>query len=544
MKVHAQSASRQILVLTALAVAGVGCGADPGTQLNTSRQFGGEAVQVSDQAATPADMGVGDIYTEMVDGANSVTIDMDGVDYASNFILVLSNLSSDGGEASVTTSYDEAVDLSPAISVDDQESEGSEGDTVFHEQLRELEANVAEEWDPSVVANVGKAAMVSSELKIGDQERFHVLASVSGSSYNSVTASLRCIGENVTFYVDLTNPTSISDSDVSELCHHFDDQIPIERSLFGDESDVNGDGKVTVLITPSVNRLGTLAGGMITGFFYAADLQSPGGPNATSNGRELIYMVAPDPTAQYGFGLPTSFAIKQLIPAVLVHEFQHAINFNQHVLLRGGSVEEPWLNEGLSHLAEDLLGVGNENPSRYQLYLKKPSQYAIVTSSSPGLASRGGIYLFLRYLYEQAADGSAFVRALLNTDAVGAENIEEAFAGSLSDFDQFGEFYLRFGLSLVMSGYGVSADARYLYQPPVTHPDTGHLMGAILSGPANDGRGTVISPLELLNYYGVHSASLSPSQSKYYLVSTPPSQIVVRSTAATSTVAASLIRVE
>ena len=41
---------------------------------------------------------------------------------------------------------------------------------------------------------------------------------------------------------------------------------------------------------------------------------------------------------------------------MIIHEFQHMISFNQHVLVRGGNAEETWLNEGLSSFAEELGG--------------------------------------------------------------------------------------------------------------------------------------------------------------------------------------------
>src|SRR5437867_2535680 len=48
--------------------------------------------------------------------------------------------------------------------------------------------------------------------------------------------------------------------------------------------------------------------------------------------------------------------VKQVIPVTFIHEFQHMISYNQHVLLRGGGGELPWLNEGMSHYAEELGG--------------------------------------------------------------------------------------------------------------------------------------------------------------------------------------------
>ena len=80
--------------------------------------------------------------------------------------------------------------------------------------------------------------------------------------------------------------------------------------------------------------------------------------------------------------------------------------------MSGGLPEENWLNEGMSHFMEDWAGYGVENPSRYAMYLASPSTYGVVTQSSPNLMERGASYLFLRFLYEQASDGTAFIRSL------------------------------------------------------------------------------------------------------------------------------------
>ena len=51
-----------------------------------------------------------------------------------------------------------------------------------------------------------------------------------------------------------------------------------------------------------------------------------------------------------------SDATNAFLPPTFIHEFQHMISFNQHVLVRGGTAEDTWLNEGLSHFAEELGG--------------------------------------------------------------------------------------------------------------------------------------------------------------------------------------------
>jgi hypothetical protein len=44
------------------------------------------------------------------------------------------------------------------------------------------------------------------------------------------------------------------------------------------------------------------------------------------------------------------------MPVTFTHEFQHMINFVEHVLVRGGDSEDGWLDEGLSKYAEEFAG--------------------------------------------------------------------------------------------------------------------------------------------------------------------------------------------
>jgi hypothetical protein len=37
--------------------------------------------------------------------------------------------------------------------------------------------------------------------------------------------------------------------------------------------------------------------------------------------------------------------VQAFVPITFIHEFQHMISFNQHVLVRGGDGEVLWLNE-------------------------------------------------------------------------------------------------------------------------------------------------------------------------------------------------------
>src|SRR5207302_3286611 len=117
--------------------------------------------------------------------------------------------------------------------------------------------------------------------------------------------------------------------------------------------------------------------------------------------------------------------------------------FNQHVLLRGQEAEVLWLNEGMSHLAEELggrsFGLGTSQFSDFAIgdvfnayqYLDAPGDHFLLATEGIGtLAERGAMWLFVRYLVDQyAADqsltaGDLVTRQLDQTTLTGAANVE------------------------------------------------------------------------------------------------------------------------
>jgi len=144
--------------------------------------------------------------------------------------------------------------------------------------------------------------------------------------------------------------------------------------------------------------------------------------------------------------------VTELVPVTFVHEFQHMISFNQHFLKHctpsGCPVppEDLWLNEGLSHYAEELGGrtylptdtvsycrhVWGDltNAGRYSLRRK-----AVFSRGHLGIgsiAARGAYWLFVRYLVDQFATdtsfagANAFTRKLEQTTLTGVANVSAA----------------------------------------------------------------------------------------------------------------------
>lgn len=527
------------LVITCWVVLIAGCGAMESPSSSASSNGTSTSappanpVTISNAAGSPKDMAVGDVYQVAFTGEQSTKIDMTGVPSDAEYVLAIANLNTGGSSTSVQVASDESEVLDASLPAatksvaDDHDHEAlSDASARFHEELRFHESVWASEGTPPSQMTHGKA-MVSAAASAalpseGDETRFQVLSSLSGGGKTTVSATVMYVGRNVVCYLDQEvmrrNPEDLTREDVRTLCQNFDAQVIEERVLFGQESDVDGNGRLNVLMTAQVNKMGAALGGLITGFFYAADLYDPG--------MEIIHTLVPDSKGVYGQTIPKDFTMENLLPSVLVHEFQHAINYNQHVLVRGGQPEEAIINEGLSHLSEDLLGVGRENFARYATFLSRPSAYGLFSGGSPNLGARGASYLFLHYLLEQS-DNSNFVTQMVGTTERGAANVEAAFGGSDESFDQFGEFYLRWVATLILGGEGISNDPRYSYTSRTRHATSGEWMGVCLKCDADDGRGTVLNGVSMSNYTGYTSATLQPGSAQFYSVSDAPSEILL-----------------
>lgn len=427
---------------------------------------------------------------QLATGANEVVLDE-----SRDAILVLFGSSEDSQQNSfgLGSSINSGSNIK-ALGTD-EEFEEEEGDLTsqFHGFLRSKEAEADEDYIADVSSDTRYATLYAN---VGDTQTFRVLNSFSNSSsYETVTAELKVQTQYFNFYVDSRDLNAFTAAELSAIADDFAAVIDVEQEVFGVESDVNSDGRFDILFTQVVNRLGGSQGGMVTGFFYAMDLfESSKYP--VSNEREIIFVMVPDPEGEHGSAVSSSFAINNIIKGVLPHEYQHMINFNMHYFNNGGLTEKSWLNEGLSHLAEDLTtldvngdlaGFGLENPSRVASFLSSISNTCFTCGTS--LAQRGGSYLFLKYLYEQAQIGAFpnvdsgidMIQKILNTSSRGVSNLTAALYGNEANTQSFKQLMGFFSLALYFSETGLTSDDRF------------HIEGLDLRGAIQDNRGTFLN---------------------------------------------------
>ncbi|MBA3444415.1 MAG: hypothetical protein H0T58_06130 [Gemmatimonadales bacterium] len=320
----------------------------------------------------------------------------------------------------------------------------------FHDMLRQRERVLT--GSPSrVLFDKAQTGSVSSVPPVpGEQRTFDVCTSRQCNAFTQATATAKAVGQRVAIFVDNDAPAGgYSDADLAQVGTLFDDYLyPIDTVAFGRESDVDGNAVVIVLLTHRVNALSpncNTTGSVILGYFFGADLLPRSSGNPGSNEAEIFYGLVPDP-GNLDCTISQEFARSRL-PATFIHEFQHMISFNQHVLVRNGRSEDTWLNEGLSHLAEELGGRQIPNAEcpvsgscvrdfiqgdleNALDYLTSPENFFLIEpgSSSGDLAERGANWLFVRWLADQFATdtllGTDLTRRLVGTSLTGVANVQ------------------------------------------------------------------------------------------------------------------------
>jgi hypothetical protein len=367
----------------------------------------------------------------------------------------------------------------------------------FDASLRSYEASLAPAAAAlsrarALNASLALQRMAASPPTLGSTRTFSTLSSLDPKkpTFSSTTATLKYIGTHVYLYLDTSAPAGgFTDAELTTFGDLFDKTLyDLDVQLFAEPSDIDADGHIVVLLASQVNKLTTRADcptqGFVTGFFFGWDLSSTA---STSNKGEIFYSLVPDPSGTLSCA-HSSAEVTRIVPGTFVHEFQHMISFNQHVLLRGGEQEDTWLNEAMSLTAEENASVyyeekypaplGRTDPNQLfpdssqgfivpdlidaYNYLASSTSNSITTFKDFGtLEERGGGWLFLRWLGDQK--GRGIYRSLVQTKTLGVANIEEQTA------EPFGQLFGDFGLATLADSIpGVDRAAvppRYRFGP-------------------------------------------------------------------------------
>lgn len=336
----------------------------------------------------------------------------------------------------------------------------------------------------------GFAPFANTPPKLGDVRSFKIS---SGTKVTDIDAEAVYVDGTAVFWLDKTTTplATIEATDLQQLADGFTKTImPRERAYFGQESDVDGDGLVHVLLSALTGANGAVA------YVSPCDLVDPQKvPGcAASNGMELIYLTPPS-AIQPPYNTPSALL------ETVAHEFQHNIYFHRKYVLNQneGKSENPYITEGLSALAQDLSGYQAGNFYVQLATLEKSDLVSIPNALDPKIASylpgeadgvmRGAGYFILRYLFDHAGGdaldaqgvpidkgGIAFLHKLIDQPETGLDSYLKA---SGLDYDGLVEgFWTTMALSnRKAGGKPVSTDPAYNFLPTTTDPITGRQRG-------------------------------------------------------------------
>ena len=293
------------------------------------------------------------------------------------------------------------------------------------------------------------------------------------TGYKEIRAVVKKTTPHSTIVQDVAAPVpGFTSSDFTEIGNEFESLIyPTDTIYFGKETDRNADGRVTILYTPEVNRA-TEAGslGFVAGFFWGGDLVKKteyaqlGIPCPQTNEQEIFYMLVPDPSGTINSNPRSVNTVKQNTRGTIAHEFQHMINQGHRLLSPVvDSAETTWLNEALSHFAEEIVGRAKlgypdfqkltftavnspstadydaffrQNLLRYRSWMQRPDTSSPTSNASRNqLAPRGAAWMFLRYATDFHSGGNmkSYLRNIVNGPDIGLRNLLQHSNGAQFD---------------------------------------------------------------------------------------------------------------
>jgi hypothetical protein len=240
---------------------------------------------------------------------------------------------------------------------------------VAEARLRRVERQVLTPLIPGARAARARSASTARSLSVGVPEvgaQMELNAGLGLPPCHSMSpraGRVVAVSQRAVLIADNGNPTGgFTDAEYAEFGAAFDGLIhPVLTENFGTPSDIdNNVGRVLIFFTRAVNEREPPAAGI----FGGRDLFPKVGPDPNSstddcpgsNEAEMFYVHVPDPNGEVNGAPRSKLAVKRSIVSVLGHEYQHLINASRRLYVNDADdFEDAWLDEGLAHIAQELL---------------------------------------------------------------------------------------------------------------------------------------------------------------------------------------------
>jgi len=336
---------------------------------------------------------------------------------------------------------------------------------------------------PPAVRAPARRAAVESTPAVGDRMRLYTGQSCAADSSTRRTGFVEAVTAHAVVVADSTNPADgLGRADYEAVAQRFETVVwPAVTGAFGEPADIDGNGRVVLFYTRAVNErtpAGSIA--LTGGFFFRLDLY-PRLNCGGGNGSEMLYLAVADPSGVVnGTPLPRA-TVLGIAGRTQAHHLQHLVNASRRLAMQlmANTFEDPWLDEGMSAVAQELafyraaglspranLGAADvldggareaafyefmtDNLRNYLRYVRDPVNRTLWAGNDASGAT-GAAWSFLRYADDRAAPAGMNVWARLmdapepgipthrhGTDnlsyALNLENEFHALAGWLEDW--------------------------------------------------------------------------------------------------------------
>jgi hypothetical protein len=249
------------------------------------------------------------------------------------------------------------------------------------------------------IASAPSQQFIDSTVVPGQSISFKV-PTLSGTctDFTTVATTVKAVGTRGIWLDDDNNAAGgYDDADYQSLSDDLDNFIFDEAtSYFGAPTDLDGNGRIVVLITQQLNQDAP----NVLGFVTTRDL-FPEEQCGASNNAEVFYGKAPDA----GYTRTQALADG---PPLIAHEFTHIIQLGRRLIVNGGPSMTAFMGEGQATMAEEVVGhavLGNS-----------PGQnYGAGTALDPGGTDPNNWYEFpfvdISYYYGRGLSGPALANA-------------------------------------------------------------------------------------------------------------------------------------